>query len=172
MNLLPYETAELSPNFTNTIELSYPHSFYGFLINSVYDENRLKINSKFNPKYYSIKSKHNYKKMYGIVRPLDVKYKFLLSELYHSENCDNYTDILKEYGLFCKDNYRRYDLNLYPIDNSFYNEFMYKDLYTDDLVEYTGDIPMFQRIAHVGLYLVGNFETQNQTLSTTHDANS
>jgi len=166
MKILDHEKTSIPPNLDNTILITEPHTFYGFLIKSQYDEERLKINDKFNAKYYSVETDNDYVKLYGIIRPLDSRYNTLLQELYKLDNSlpkkqliPAYNDILKEYGLYSSENYLNYNLNLYPVDNEYITELMGENpngLSGWYLINFDNEIPIFQQIAYSGLYIVGN----------------
>ena len=114
-----------------------PSIFLGFIIKNEYDNKRLEINEKYNPKkffrLYKAKGKSSMLPLYGIcLKPNDVGDNIIKTissqEKSYDINLVVYQNLLSEFNLTCNDCYAYFKSGIYPID---FNKFRYL---TDDKI--------------------------------------
>lgn len=113
-----------------------PTLFLGFVIKNEYDNIRLSISEKYNPKKISLpylKDKQvNILPLYGVFLKINEMARQLSTVLTRQERYENtlnlatYQNILQEYNLSCNDCYAFFHKNVYPVDNRYF------DMLTDD----------------------------------------
>ena len=118
-----------------------PTLFLGFIVKNEYDNKRLLIDKKYNPKKFSLPYKNgkhiNLLPLYGIivkVNNIADQLGTLLSRQERYENTLNlmaYQNILTEYNLSCNDSYAYFYKNIYPIDNRYFDMLTDEDIGKD-----------------------------------------
>ena len=112
------------------IDIDRPYLFLGHIVKNQYDNLRLKLNDKYNPKkfYASYKedNKWNMLPLYGITLKLNdtgIKLAKLLNEQ-ESKNINLiiYENLISQFNLSCGDCYNYFKNKIYPID---FNKFRY-----------------------------------------------
>jgi hypothetical protein len=112
-----------------------PSIFLGFIIKNEYDNQRLKINEKYDPKrflrVYKINGEKNLLPLYGFCLPLNGLGENIVNVISKQENSFDinltlYQNILNQYNLTCNDCYGYFKSGIYPID---FNKFR---VLTDD----------------------------------------
>ena len=108
-----------------------PSIFLGFIIKNEYDNKRLEINEKYNPKkffrIYKNNNKSNMLPLYGICLELNDLGKNIVELISQQEksydiNLVVYQNLLSEFNLTCNDCYAYFKSGIYPID---FNKFRY-----------------------------------------------
>jgi|TARA_E500000318_G_C3491945_1_gene184756 hypothetical protein len=112
-----------------------PKLFLGYVIKNEYDNQRLQLNDKLNPKkrsyVYKDKLGLNVLPLYGLFFNLNETGISISNALVRQKNADNinlvvYENILEQYDFSCNDCYGYFDKNIFPVD------FKYFDKLTDD----------------------------------------
>ena len=102
-----------------------PSIFLGFIIKNEYDNKRLEINEKYNPKkffrLYKAKGKSSMLPLYGIcLKPNDLGDNIIKiigdQEKSYDINLVVYQNLLSEFELTCNDCYAYFKSGIYPID--------------------------------------------------------
>jgi hypothetical protein len=108
-----------------------PSIFLGFIIKNEYDNKRLKINDKYNPKkfmrIYKQSGEPKMLPLYGICLELNDLGKNIVNLITQQEksydiNLVVYQNLLSEFNLSCNDCYAYFKSGIYPID---FNKFRY-----------------------------------------------
>tara|TARA_R110000787_G_scaffold40970_2_gene101367 strand:+ start:1020 stop:1529 length:510 start_codon:yes stop_codon:yes gene_type:complete len=102
-----------------------PSIFLGFIIKNEYDNKRLDINEKYNPKkffrLYKSNSKSNMLPLYGVcLKPNELGEKIIRlvsdQEKSYDINLVVYQNLLSEFDITCNDCYAYFKSGIYPID--------------------------------------------------------
>ena len=124
-----------------------PCLFLGFAIKNEYDNQRLDICKKYNPKrslFVFEKNKNEIKELsvlplFGLFLELSQQGKnlsktLLSEELAGNMNIDRYEKILAEYNLSCNDSYSYLNKRIYPIDFTHFKELTDNSLRDDNKI--------------------------------------
>jgi len=129
--------------------------FIGHIIKNKYDESRLHINERYNPKRFSFDTNNGRYNLYGIFKEAPLNNK-LISELSKKPytNIGEYSSILALNKLSCLSCFLHFSPGLYPID-TIYSKRFFSDL---DEAHFTikKDIPTFQWISSIYLFALIN----------------
>lgn len=130
--------------------------FIGHIIKNKYDENRLHINSRYNPQRFSFNTNNGKYNLYGIFKEAALNNK-LITELRKNTyiNIGEYSSILAMNKLSCLSCFLHFSPGLYPID-SIYSKRFFSDI---DESHFTikKDIPTFQWISSIYLFTLINY---------------
>lgn len=127
--------------------------FIGCLIKTEYDEKRINIKNNLNPSRIRCKDKN----LYGCLFDPNDKFKKTFEDIKKYESLDLYVynKILKENKFSCEENFAYFKDGLYPIDTSHISEYIDNFNY-EMFFEENDEIPMYQRIKSVNVFLVGS----------------
>jgi len=126
--------------------------FVGAKIKNRYDEKRVCINEKYNPKRVKIS---NDIKLFGITLNPISEHQEMVSKLKAQKIFDliGYNLLLQEYKLSCNEVYYNLLPPLYPIDNIHINKYL-KDFNFEDFVCFNMDSAKFQSYYTVNVFFI------------------
>ena len=140
--------------------------FYGTVLRSEFDVERIGINKKFHPQRFYAIEKNN--KNYGIIylygsflQPKN-KYKDLTTNLdsfYHLPQTHteaNYKKILSIYGLSCNETYRYFSQGVYPIDSACRTEVFSNKINFNEYFKGNTEYPFFLTIVSPIIFYFSN----------------
>lgn len=131
--------------------LDSPKVFIGCCIKSQYDEERIHIEDKFEPKRID----HCGRYLYGsLIEPFG-KYEDSLKDFYKIKSIDlySYNKTLIENNLSCEENFSYLEDGLYPLDPKYIQDFIPNFKY-DSFFSEEEETPIYQRIKCVNLFLL------------------
>lgn len=157
-------------NFTVIPEDKYPYSIIGFQLKNLYDQQRIKVKSKYKTKdVIHVLPTANLEAVFfrGIKIHIREKYHTLINQLksfntvLKTENVDVavYKNLLKEYGLTCNDSYAFLKRGVYPIDGCCLSDISNIDITLESLYENAFDtksIPVFQSFSCFTIFILCN----------------
>lgn len=142
--------------------------FYGIILRSEFDIERIDINKKYLPKqFYAIaKTEKDYSivYLYGSFLKIKNKYKDLLTNLdsfYHLPKTHteaNYKKILSIYGLSCNETYRFFSQGIYPIDSECRENIFHEKINFNDYFKGNSEYPFFLTIVSPVIFYFSNVE--------------
>jgi hypothetical protein len=163
-----YEPIKLD-NFSVIAEDKYPYSIIGFQLKNLYDQERIKVKSKYNTKdIIHILPTANIEAAFfrGIKIHIREKYSSLLKQLskFNTILTDTvdvklYKQLLGEYNLTCEDSYALLRKGVYPIDGKCLAEISNIDIILDSLYENafdTKNVPAFQSFSYFTIFILCN----------------
>jgi hypothetical protein len=152
--LIDHRLSEVAP------QEKYPlfnddHSFFcGHIIKSNYDEKRLLISKKLNPKRFTFKTTNNELKLYGTTIPAPYNHKLTSMLVKQSpKNIYEYNSILTANGLSCFSCFLHFSPELYPIDSTHINK-LFTGLNIEKDFSIKRGVPNFQRVGHIYLFVL------------------
>lgn len=141
--------------------------FYGIILRSELDSDKVTINKKYSPqKFYTVA---RYDDGYGVlyfygsfITP-QKKYNKLFSSIDSFNNIDNHTlnnyeKILSLYNLHCKDTYRFFSPGIYPIDCEYREQLFTSKNNFHDFFKAKKDLPFFITIVSPVILYFSNIE--------------
>jgi len=157
-------------NFSIIPESKYPYSIIGFQLKNLYDQQRIKVKSKYNTKdIIHVLPTPNLEAVFfrGIKIHIREKYFPLIDQLkkfntiLSTNNIDVnvYKNLLKEYELTCDDCYAFLKKGIYPIDGSCLSDISNIDITLDSLYENAFDtksVPAFQSFSCFTIFILCN----------------
>ena len=172
MTLIDVESAQ-EPVDLNKFTLipaeKYPYSIIGFQLKNSYDQQRIKIKSKYNTKdiIHPLPSSALTAICYrGIKIHIREKYQPLLDQLkkFNTILTDNvdisvYENLLSDYNLTCNECYAFLRKGVYPVDGSCLNELSNIDITLESLYEgafNTKSVPAFQSFSSFTIFILCN----------------
>lgn len=159
---LDYELAEQEPSLNySPLPEDFSHYFFtGYIIKNRYDEERLSIHSKFNPKRFSFTTNNSKYNLYGILNEASPNHK-LISALTKNNfiNIGEYSSILTLNGLSCFTCFLHFSPGLYPIDSNYLNRFF--PSIDESIFNNKKIIPHFQKISNIYLFALINHKKSN-----------
>jgi hypothetical protein len=125
--------------------------FIGSIIRSRYDENRICINDKFDPKRLD----HAGLFLYGSILEPFGKYRKCIKEFDKIKSIDlySYNKILMKYSLSCEENFAYLENGLHPIDAKHIQELIPNFKYDLFFLE-EEETPIYQRIKCANLFIL------------------
>jgi hypothetical protein len=156
-------------NFTVISKNKYPYSIIGFQLKNLYDQQRIKIKSKYNTKdiihilptvnleaafFRGIKI-FIYEKYYPLLEQLG-KFNTILS---NDLNITAYKNLLNEYGLTCNECYAFLRKGVYPIDGGCLSSISNIDITLESLYENafnTKSVPIYQSFSSFTIFILCN----------------
>jgi hypothetical protein len=163
-------------NFTVIPENKYPYSIIGFQLKNLYDQQRIRIKSKYNTKdiihilptanleaafFRGIKI-HIREKYFPLIEQL----KKLNVTLTEAIDISVYKNLLEEYHLSCNDSYAFLKKGIYPIDGHCLSKISNIDITLESLYENafnTKKVPAFQSFCYFTIFILCN-----NTIFTNH----
>ena len=157
-------------NFSVIPENKYPYSIIGFQLKNLYDQQRIKVKSKYNTKdIIHVLPTANLEAAFfrGIKIHIREKYFPLLNQFKKfntaltTSNIDVevYKNLLREYELSCDDSYALLKRGIYPIDGRCLPEISNIDITLDSLYENAFDtksVPAFQSFSYFTMFILCN----------------
>lgn len=150
-------------------ENKYPYSIIGFQLKNLYDQQRIKVKSKYNTKdvihvlptanletafFRGIKI-HIREKYF----PLITRLKSLNTILSDTINVDTYRALLGEFGLTCDECYAFLKKGIYPVDGRCLSDISNIDITLESLYENAFDtksVPAFQSFSSFTIFILCN----------------
>lgn len=156
--------------FTVISENKYPYSIIGFQLKSLYDQQRIKIKSKYNTKdIIHILPTVNLEAAFfrGIKIHIREKYIPLISQLRKTNtilttdiiDVSSYKNMLKEYDLSCDECYAFLRKSVYPIDGHCLSKISNIDITLESLYENAFDtkhVPAYQSFSSFTIFILCN----------------
>jgi hypothetical protein len=151
-------------------ESKYPYSIIGFQLKSLYDQQRIKIKSKYNTKdiihilptanleaafFRGIKI-HIHEKYFTLIDQLKKFNTILTTDII---DVNVYKNLLKEYNLSCDECYAFLRKGIYPIDGHCLSSISNIDITLDSLYESAFDtkhIPAYQSFSSFTIFILCN----------------
>jgi hypothetical protein len=147
----------------------YPYSIIGFQLKNSYDQQGIKVKSKYNtkdiihllptakmsPTFFRGIKIHIREKYF----PLIEQFKKLNTILNDSINVDVYKNLLEEYGLTCNECYAFLRKGVYPVDGSCLSKISNIDITLESLYENafdTKNVPAFQSFSSFTIFILCN----------------
>lgn len=163
--------------FSVISEEKYPYSIIGFQLKNLYDQQRIKIKSKYNTKdiihilptanveaafFRGIKIfiRENYLTLINQLKTLNT----ILSD---TINVEEYKKLLKEYDLTCNDCYASLRKGIYPVDGHCLAKISNIDITLESLYENAFDtksIPAFQSFSTFTIFILCNDTIFSKTI--------
>jgi hypothetical protein len=147
----------------------YPYSIIGFQLKNSYDQQRIKVKSKYNTKdiiHLLPKAKVTPTFFRGIKIHIREKYLPLIEQFKklnvifnESISIDTYKNLLGEYGLSCNECYAFLKKGIYPIDGSCLANISNIDITLESLYENAFDtktVPAFQSFSSFTIFILCN----------------
>jgi hypothetical protein len=157
-------------NFNIISNNKYPYSIIGFQLKNLYDQQRIKVKSKYNTKdVIHILPTANIEAAFfrGIKIQIHEKYQPLLSQLgkFNTTLSSNiidvevYRNLLQEYDLTCNECYAFLKRGIYPIDGSCLSKISNIDITLESLYENafnTKSVPIYQSFSSFTIFILCN----------------
>jgi hypothetical protein len=156
-------------NFTVISKSKYPYSIIGFQLKNLYDQQRIRIKSKYNTKdIIHILPTVNLEATFfrGIKIYIREKYHPLLKQLSklnlilnNEINTTIYKNLLNEYNLTCNECYAFLKKGVYPIDGQCLSKISNIDITLESLYENafnTKSVPVFQSFSSFTIFILCN----------------
>jgi hypothetical protein len=153
-------------DFATLNDSALPALFFGFIIKTEYDNQRLHIAEQYKPiKFYHRNEKAaTVAPLYGILLTPNEYIKNVLNIINEQENKDNitlpiYENILNQFNFSCKETYRLFNRGLYPIDFTNLKD-VCVDVFSSDkkifqhMLALDENVFDFQRFASLKLFLL------------------
>lgn len=167
LNVLEKASSPLSIDQFNVLE-AFPenHLFYGIVLRSEFDLDRVSINKKFLPKkFYTIALQNegfNIVYLYGSFIKIVNKYDNLITSIQSFstlpvQSLFDYQKILSLYNLSCEETYRYFAKGIYPVD-SVCRENLFKGIDFNDYFKAAKNLPFFLTIVSPVIFYFGNIE--------------
>jgi hypothetical protein len=156
--------------------------FYGIILRSEFDNDRIKINKNFKPKkfYTVIKTENEFGifYFYGSFIKTSTEYKDLFTNLdsfahlNKHQNINNYKKILSLFNLSCKETFRFFSQGIYPIDSEHREKLFSSKIDFNNFFKGNKNYPFFLTIVSpIILYFTNNnkniFEFKNYLTTNT-----
>ena len=132
-------------------ELTCDKIFIGCIIKSRYDEDRIQIKETMEPQRLDYGDYYLYGKLFNP----SGKYRNLIESIKKYDKIDLYVynKELSNNNLSCEENFSYFKNGLYPIDIEHISDFM-EDFKYDDFFDDNSEMPIYQRIKGVNLFLL------------------
>jgi len=156
--------------FSVLSEKKYPYSIIGFQLKSLYDQQRIKVKSKYNTKdIIHVLPTANLEAVFfrGIKIHIREKYFPLINQLRKFNtilttdniDIDVYKNLLKEYNLSCDECYAFLKKGVYPIDGHCLSKISNIDITLESLYENafnTKSVPAYQSFSSFTIFILCN----------------
>lgn len=148
--MLSEELVELMPEKEYK---SFPKDniFFGCKIKNRYDEQRININSSFNPEYYKVGDSTF---LYGLaIKP--TKHTPLINTIKAKKSFDliGYSSLLEKHNLSCHNCFFFLQPPIYPIDSENITNYISNYTY-ENFISFSPKIPKFQQFTPTNMFLI------------------